>query len=185
MLQMHLSFNPKGSSCAVACRSSMYRPITLFNSISKLHDIRRVCKWWVYVITASMYWILLNLSVDLQLLFQTVGWDTLETSHNSSTALYPVHPTLPSWMQELKPSPINTCTSLWLLLISFQIRSERRAPRRGVIRQLNREARSARRCSHLSPATSCDNIRQGLNQQTGLTLGDQAGYLQLCGERSI
>lgn len=38
-------------------------------------------------------------------------------------------------------------------------------------------------CRRLSLVTSRDNIRQGLNQQTRMTLGDQAGYLQLCRER--
>lgn len=61
----------------------------------------------------------------------------LYTSLHCSTQL---HPTPTSWMPDLKPSPANTSTSPWLLLISFQIRSERQALRRRIIRQLNGEA---------------------------------------------
>lgn len=125
--------------------------------------------------------------------FQTAGWDTSETSLYNSTVLFlgcepcstSLHPTPPSWTPDLKPSPVNTSTSLWLLLISFQIRSEWRGSEERCYQTVERRGPVGRRCSHLSPATRWDNIRQGLNQQTGLTLGDHAGYLQLCGERSI
>lgn len=121
------------------------------------------------------------------ILFQYVGDSPLQfncTLLCCEPCSTPFHPAPPSWTPDLRPSLVNTGTSLRPLLISSQIRAAgldegryQAAERRGLLGQLCR--------CHSSPTTSWDNIRQGLNQQTGLTLCDQVGYLQLCGEGSI
>lgn len=76
--------------------------------------------WFVYVLFLR----------KLFLVFQAVRWDISESFpeqyHCTLLCCEPCSTSLPptplSWTPDFKPSPVNTGTLLWLLLISFQIR---------------------------------------------------------------